>query len=207
MTSFFSLSLRLLPCPSVGTGARSPAANPLRRRRGRGGRGGGGAAGQGRLGGRRARGLGVAAQVHREHPTRRHVSRYTDERLRAGIQILLQGDQQHLQVVLRAPPAKVPRQLADVARVQRGVHLVEHKEGRRAVAVDRKQQRQRRQRLLPARELVDVAELLARRDGVEDHAVLKRLVLVLQREVRRPPTPPAAVRRRIGRRRIAGRSV
>src|ERR1019366_8557390 len=69
---------------------------------------------------------------------------------------------------------------AHIRVIQRRIHLVQYAEGRRLELEDAHQQRQRRQRLLAAREQQDVLQLLARRRSHNIDAGLDRVLLVGQ---------------------------
>jgi hypothetical protein len=60
----------------------------------------------------------------------------------------------------------VLRHAPHIHTVQRGIHFIQHEKRTGLVAVNRKQQRQRRNRLLAAGQVLHVAEPLERRHGV-----------------------------------------
>ena len=71
---------------------------------------------------------------------------------------------------------------ADVRIVERRVDFVEQAERARLVFEDREHQRDRRERLLAARQQLNALQPLARRRGDDVDAALERIVLVEQRE-------------------------
>ena len=72
---------------------------------------------------------------------------------------------------------------ADVALVERGVHLVEHAEGTRLDHVDGEEKGNRRHRSLTAGEQRDALELFAGRLGDDLDPALKRITFVHEKEV------------------------
>jgi hypothetical protein len=58
------------------------------------------------------------------------------------------------------------RHSSDIHAIQRGIHFIQHEKRTGLVAMDRKQQRQRRNRLLATGQVLHVAEPFERRHGV-----------------------------------------
>mmetsp|Transcript_84138 Transcript_84138/g.238696 ORF Transcript_84138/g.238696 Transcript_84138/m.238696 type:complete len:1304 (-) Transcript_84138:58-3969(-) len=136
----------------------------------------------------------VLREVERQHCGRlqRLVLPDAHEGLAADEEAVLQRDHDRLAVGL----LHVAGEGADVVRVEGGVHLVQHHEGRLLVRVYGEQERHGRQRLLAAGEQVHVAEALRRGHGGELDAAVEGLLGVLQVQVRRASVRVEA--RRVG---------
>mmetsp|Transcript_1337 Transcript_1337/g.4126 ORF Transcript_1337/g.4126 Transcript_1337/m.4126 type:complete len:222 (-) Transcript_1337:198-863(-) len=91
---------------------------------------------------------GIEVEGHRVRALQLSVAVDADEALRLLVKVVLERDDDELELALVGARADELCDARHVDVVERGVNLVHHEEGRRAVVVHRKQQRQRRQRAL-----------------------------------------------------------